>query len=116
MRLLLTALILLASTINTYAFEWKTRNGDTRLSEAEVHSLISGKTVKFSRGGWTIYDSDGNYRWKGRNNGSRWNIRNDGAVCAEFPSGGKRCDLYVRARVGIVLINARGKRFTATIR
>jgi len=116
MRLIIGLVILCSLAVSAHAFNWKTRSGDARLGKVEVTRLISGKTVKFSRGGWTRYGADGSYHWKGKSNGSVWSVKNDGAVCVDFPSGARRCDIYVRSRVGIVLINAKGKRFIATIK
>jgi len=115
MRILLTGTMCLSLATAAYGFEWKTGDGDERLSKQAVAELVTGQKVKIGENGWTEFQANGDYRWKGRDEERKWYIKKDGTVCVNHPSGNRRCDIFVRNGAEIFLINHRGKRYSAVV-
>lgn len=87
---------------------------DQTLTTSQLKSLLTGKSVSFSGGGYAEYVSNGTYKWRGQVSGKYFFKSNK--VCVDFGGGNQRCDRYVKNGKKYYLINNRGRRFRARIR
>ena len=90
----------------------------TRLTNNQLESLLTGKTVTFDTGSRAIYRADGSYEFRGFNGQSsngQYSFRNN-SVCVNFSTGHRRCDAYFKEGNRYYLANDAGTRFQATIR
>ena len=71
-------------------------DGAVRLSRAQVESLLSGKTERWSKGaGYFAPDGTLEARWQGEDVTGKWHATDDGEVCYEVDAWGQTpCTSY----------------------
>jgi len=109
------AIILLFVATPALAQEWFLRDGDVRMSEAELATRLMGNTITFFDDGQARYFSDETYSYTYGNNGGtahgQYKVFPDGIVCVDFTNGFSRCDLFVINGGRLVMATSEGTRF-----
>lgn len=109
------AIVLILAATPTLAQDWFLRDGDVRLSEAELSPRLMGNRISFYDDGEARYFNDETYSYIYGDNGGttrgQYKILPDRTVCIDFTNGFSRCDLFVTGRVRLVMATSEGTRF-----
>lgn len=99
------------------AQDYSLRDGDIRMSRAELIGFLPRRIIRFHDGGASEYYADNRYTYTYEGGGTAygyWRVETDGEVCVDFVTGFGRCDLYVRDGARVTLLTAGGDRFPVT--
>jgi len=109
-RLLILALI---AAQPLWAAEWPTKPDDVPLDRDQLAAL-AGRTLTFYDDGQSRFSAGGAYSYtyaSGESAFGTYAIAEDGSVCVQYRNGFSRCDLYVRNKGRLILIDEKGDRY-----
>jgi hypothetical protein len=120
MKMLLSALALLSGP--AAAQDWMLRDTDEVLDRSAMEAQVIGATHEFYDGGRSFFSISGSYSYtysSGEVAYGSWRWPDDsapGVICTDFRAGFfARCDMYVRARSGLVLLTTDGLRLPVRV-